>query len=60
MLIEVSTIQKLPKTSKERKEAENVVNKVIALIKGHLARIRFKKIKFLHRVTGKKAHQIQA
>ena len=51
-------IELLPKTSKERKEAEKVVNKVTALIKGHLTRIKFKKIKFLNRVTGRKAHQI--
>jgi len=49
-------IEKLPKTSKERKEAEKIVNSVIALVKGHLARIQYKKIKFISRVTGQKAH----
>ena len=36
---------------------EGIANKVTALIRGHLTRCRFKKLFFLHQVTGKIAHQ---
>lgn len=47
----------LPEGNKERKELERMVTKVNALIRGHVERCKFKKLYFLHTVTGKKAHQ---
>jgi len=54
--IDVDEIMALPKSNAKRKALEVQVNKVIALIRGHLARCRYKKMKFLNLVTGKKAH----
>lgn len=54
----IDEIIKLPKEDKVRRKVEQIVSKVTALIKGYLARLKFKKIYFLHLTTGKKAHQI--
>lgn len=39
-------------------KVEKIVTKVNSLIRGHLARSRFKKIRFIYLVTDKKAHQV--
>lgn len=54
--IDVQRIMALPKNDKQRKMVEEIANKVSALIRGHLTRCRFKKLYFLHQVTGKIAH----
>ena len=37
---------------------EKIVTKVNSLIRGHLARSRYKKIRLIYLITDKKAHQI--
>jgi len=50
----------MPEGTKERKELEKMVTKVNALIRGHVERCKFKKLYFLHLVTGKKANQVSS
>ena len=51
---DIDKIMALPKQDIKRQLVDEMVNKVIALVRGHLARCRYKKLKFLHKVTGKK------
>lgn len=46
----------MPKNNPERIKTETIVTKVNSLIKGHLARTRFKKIRLIYLITDKKAH----
>ena len=51
-------IMEMPANSEERKSIERMVTKVNSLIRGHVARCKFKKYQFLFLVTGKKPHQL--
>ena len=51
---DIDSIMRLPRSDVKRQVIEDMINKVIALIRGHLARCRYKKLKFLNKVTGRK------
>ena len=56
--MDIDEIMNLPKEDKVRRKVEQIVSKVTALVKGYLARLRFKRLYFLHLTTGRKAHQV--
>lgn len=58
--LKVEDLVKLPKDDKIRKQVDLVVTKLNALVKGFIARLKFKKIYFLYLVTGKKPHMFKA
>jgi hypothetical protein len=48
----------LPPGHIKRKTVDKILDKVASVIKGFLARSRFKRIRFLNVVTGQKYHQM--
>ena len=54
---DIRKILEMPKTSKEYQELVSMVTKVNALMRGHVQRLIYKKLRLLNLITGKKAHQ---
>jgi hypothetical protein len=54
--LNIKEVMLMPKTSKERQNLEQVITRVNAIVRGHVARMKFKRLHFLYLVTGKKAH----
>ena len=56
--VDISGVLALPPGHNKRKEVEKILDQVALIIKGFLVRQRYRKMRFIYRVTGKKAHEI--